>query len=120
MQVDFLAQALAGTFSYNPTLFEKQWPLYSVGIVENVCDFTHDQEEYKDIKLKRDIKAVRIPETYFSMQYLDMKEGLDDGEYSNKIFADDSRYYAITMTNPAFTYDPLTNVITVDPGDKPE
>lgn len=54
------------------------------------------------------------------MQYLDMKEGLDDGEYSNKIFADDSRYYAITMTNPAFTYDPLTNVITVDPGDKPE
>lgn len=54
------------------------------------------------------------------MQYLDMKEGLDDGEYSNKIFADDSRYYAITMTNPAFTYDQLTNVITVDPGDKPE
>lgn len=54
------------------------------------------------------------------MQYLDMKEGLDDGEYSNKMFADDSRYYAITMTNPAFTYDQLSNVITVDPGDKPE
>lgn len=121
MQVDFLAQAFAGTFSYNPTLFEKQWPLYSVGVVENVCDFTYGQGEYKDIKLKRDIKAVRIPSTYFSMQYLDMKEGLDDNdEYFNKIYDDDSRYYVITMTNPAFTYDPLTNVISVDPGDEPE
>ena len=36
MEVNFLAQALSGTFSYNPTLFEKQWPLYSVGVVENV------------------------------------------------------------------------------------
>ena len=121
MQVDFLAQALAVTFSYNPTLFEKQWPLYSVGVVENVGDFANDQDEYKDIRLKRDIKSVRIPETYYEMQYLDMKKGLDDnGDYFKKIYDDNDKYYVITMTNPAFTYDPVTNVISVDPGDEPE
>ncbi len=121
MQIDFLAQALAGTFNYNPTLFEKQWPLYSVGSVENVCDFTYDQIDVKDIKMKRDVKTVRLSDNYFEMQYLDMKEGLDDNdEYFKKIFDDNDNYYVISMTNPAFSYDPATNIISVDPGDKPE
>jgi len=28
--------------------------------------------------MKRDVKTVRLPDTYFEMQYLDMKEGLDN------------------------------------------
>lgn len=121
MEVNFLAQALSGTFSYNPTLFEKQWPLYSVGVVENVCDFAYSQDSVKDIKMKRDVKTVRLPDTYFEMQYLDMKEGLDDNnEYFTKIYDDSDRYYTITMTNPAFSYDPETNIVEVNPGSEPQ
>ena len=121
MEVNFLAQALSGTFSYNPTLFEKQWPLYSVGVVENVCDFTYSQDSVKDIKMKRDVKTVRLPDTYFEMQYLDMKEGLDDNdEYFTKIYDDSDRYFSITMTNPAFSYDPETNIVEVNPGSEPQ
>ena len=121
MEVNFLAQALSGTFSYNPTLFEKQWPLYSVGVVENVCDYAYGQESVKDIKMKRDVKTVRLPDTYFEMQYLDMKEGLDDNnEYFTKVYDDSDRYFSITMTNPAFSYDPETNIVEVNPGSEPQ
>lgn len=121
MEVNFLAQALSGTFSYNPTLFEKQWPLYSVGVVENVCDYAYGQDSVKDIKMKRDVKTVRLPDTYFEMQYLDMKEGLDDNnEYFTKVYDDSDRYFSITMTNPAFSYDPETNIVEVNPGREPQ
>ena len=121
MEVNFLAQALSGTFSYNPTLFEKQWPLYSVGVVENVCDYAYGQDSVKDIKMKRDVKTVRLPDTYFEMQYLDMKEGLDDNnEYFTKVYDDSDRYFSITMTNPAFSYDPETNIVEVNPGSEPQ
>ena len=41
---------------------------------------------YKDIRMKRDVKTVRLPDTYFEMQYLDMKEGLDENdEYFSKV-----------------------------------
>ena len=49
MEVNFLAQALSGTFSYNPTLFEKQWPLYSACVVENVCVYAYGQDSVIDI-----------------------------------------------------------------------
>ena len=121
MEVNFLAQALSGTFSYNPTLFEKQWPLYSVGVVENVCDYAYGQDSVKDIKMKRDVKTVRLPDTYFEMQYLDMKEGLDDNnEYFTKVYDDSDRYFSITMTNPAFSYDPETNIVEVNPSSEPQ
>lgn len=121
MEVNFLAQALSGTFSYNPTLFEKQWPLYSVGVVENVCGYAYGQDSVKDIKMKRDVKTVRLPDTYFEMQYLDMKEGLDDNnEYFTKVYDDSDRYFSITMTNPAFSYDPETNIVEVNPGSEPQ
>ncbi len=36
---------------------------------------------------------------------------------SQKSIEDDSdRYFVITMTNDAFSYNPETNLITVDPG----
>ena len=54
------------------------------------------------------------------MQYMDMKTGLDDGKYYEKIYEDDTKYFNISMTNSAFTYDPATNIIRVNPGDEPE
>ena len=70
--------------------------------------------------MKRDIQSVQLSDNYFKMQYMHMKDGLNDGKYFEKIYDDNSKYFNIVMTNPAFSYDPATNIISVDPQNKPE
>ena len=120
LEVKFEAQALSNAFTYNPTLYENEWPLYKVGVLENVLDFAYTQDKVAEINMKREIQSVQIPDEYFKMQYMDMKTGLDDGKYYEKIYEDDTKYFNISMTNSAFTYDPATNIIRVNPGDEPE
>ena len=120
LEVKFEAQALSNAFTYNPTLYENEWPLYKVGVLENVLDFAYTQDKVAEINMKREIQSVQIPDEYFKMQYMDMKTGLDDGKYYEKIYEDDTKYFNISMTNSAFTYDPVTNIIRVNPGDEPE
>lgn len=120
LEVKFEAQALSNAFTYNPTLYENEWPLYKVGVLENVLDFAYTQDKVAEINMKREIQSVQIPDEYFKMQYMDMKTGLDDGKYYEKIYKDDTKYFNISMTNSAFTYDPATNIIRVNPGDEPE
>lgn len=115
LDIKFRAQALSNAFTYSPTLFEAMWPLYTAGTLENVLDFADTTD--MECNLKYEMKKMRIPDDFFTMNYMDMKEGLDDGEYFTKIYEDDSdRYFVITMTNDAFSYNPETNLITVDPG----
>ena len=87
--------------------------MYSVGVVENVCDFAYGQDSVKDVRMKRDVKTVRLPDTYFEMQYLDMKEGLDDNNeyFTERFMMTVTDIFLITMTNPAFSYDPETNIV---------
>ena len=120
LEVKFEAQALSNAFTYNPTLYENEWPLYKVGVLENVLDFAYTQDKVAEINMKREIQSVQIPDEYFKMKYMDMKTGLDDGKYYEKIYEDDTKYFNISMTNSAFTYDPATNIIRVNPGDEPE
>ena len=120
LEVKFEAQALSNAFTYNPTLYENEWPLYKVGVLENVLDFAYTQDKVAEINMKREIQSVQIPDEYFKMQHMDMKTGLDDGKYYEKIYEDDTKYFNISMTNSAFTYDPATNIIRVNPGDEPE
>lgn len=120
LEVKFEAQALSNAFTYNPTLYENEWPLYKVGVLENVLDFAYTQDKVAEINMKREIQSVQIPDEYFKMQYMDMKTGLDYGKYYEKIYEDDTKYFNISMTNSAFTYDPATNIIRVNPGDEPE
>lgn len=120
LEIKFKAQALSNAFTYMPTLYEHQWPLYTVGVTKNIMDFNYEEEDIQPIKMKRDVKSVRIPDKYFEMQYMDLKEGLDDGEYFTQVYEDNSQYFNIAMTNPAFSYDATDNIIRVTPGDKPE
>lgn len=113
LEITFEAQAFKGTFKYNPTLYENEWPFWGVGVKENVRDYAYEQEEVPNIKLKSYINSTRVPDSLFEMAYLDLKEGLDDGEYFTALY-DDSKNFKITMTNPAFKYDTATNVLTVD------
>ena len=115
LDIKFRAQALSNAFTYSPTLYEAMWPIYTAGTLENVLDFADTTD--MECNLKYEMKKMRIPDDFFTMNYMDMKEGLDDGEYFTKIYEDDSdQYFVITMTNDAFSYNPETNLITVDPG----
>lgn len=115
LEIKFRAQAFANSFTYAPTLYEAMWPVYTIGSVENVIDFA--DKETLEYNLKYEMRTVRLPDDFFSMSYLDLKEGLDGEDYFQKIYEDDSdQYFTITMTNDAFTYDPKTDIITVNPG----
>ena len=96
-------------------LVEKEWPLLEAGNQMTAVDFAYDQDEVEEISLKGNNNSTRLPDNIFDMHYLDLKEGLDDGEFfveSKNRFTD----FTITITNPAFKYDIISNVITVEPG----
>ena len=80
-------------FTYNPTLYENEWPLYRVGVLENVLDFAYTQDKVAEINMKREIQSVQIPDEYFKMQYMDMKTGLDHENNTGKIYEDDTKYF---------------------------
>gem|GEM_PF-6899392 len=74
LEIAFKAQVLNGKYQYNPTLFEKEWPLLSAGVRYNVYNF--DYSKPKDtIKLKDTVKSYNLPDSTFNMTYLDLKEG---------------------------------------------
>ncbi|MHB8129379.1 MAG: InlB B-repeat-containing protein [Mobilitalea sp.] len=74
MKIAFKAQVLKGTFQYNPTLVEKEWPLLSVGAQYNVYNFAYDKST-AIIKMKDTVRAYTLPDSTYNMTYLDLKEG---------------------------------------------
>jgi len=108
LEIKFEAQAFAGTFSYNPTLYENEWPLWSAGMRENVQDFAY--EDTGELALKKHIRTLLVPDDVFSMTYMDLKTG----DVAEKAF-DDAEYFTIEITNSAFSYDPVTNKLSVIP-----
>ena len=139
LSITFEAQALKGRYSYEYSLYEKEWPLLRAGDQDNVRDFAYKQKDVPNINLKAYITSTQIPDSLFDMAYLDLKEGMDEDENGNRVLfvanydaeltrgknvsnneRDDEKYFSIEMTNPAFSYDPYTNTITVTPGDQPK
>lgn len=114
LKITFEAQAFAGTFSYNPTLYENEWPLWSAGMRENIQDFGYKQDDAPVLSLKKAMKTTVVPESVFEMLYLDLKTGDDD----TKIYDDSEKYFNIEMTNGKFSYDRTTNRLTVTPDGK--
>lgn len=115
LEVGVEAQVLGGKYSTEATLYEEEWPLLSVGRQENVQNFIIAQENYDDIKLKQYIRQAIIPDSYFKMSYLDLKEGKD----GNKTYSDNPSdgEFTIKIDNSKFSYDYKTNTITVSPDD---
>lgn len=136
IEITFEAQALKGTFKYNPTLYDEEWPILKAGSQENVRNFAYEQEEAPKIGLKQYITTTQVPDSIFEMAYLDLKDGLDDGELFTAVYDsegkegaledqdpennDDEANFKISMTNKAFSYNPKTNQITVNPGNEPK
>ncbi len=121
--ITFKAQLFSSDkLTYQPTLYENEWPLWSAGAQQNVYDFAYDED---DDSLHIEIMGVRsatLPSSLFDMNYMDMKAGdlygtdaddEDENPAQNYDDATESRY-TIELSDPEhFAYDPATNTITV-------
>ena len=124
LKITFKAQLFSNEkLTYQPTLYENEWPLWSAGAQENVYGFFHTEEDY-DMTLTGQ-RTAAFPQELFYMCYMDMKTGeqygvlddagqLEDESKPAKLFAPTD--FTFTFTNPKFRYDPNTNTITVSPG----
>ncbi len=119
LDVKFVAEVLNGKYSYAPTIYAKEWPLWSAGQRENVYDFAYVTAPTYTIQ---NVTTYTLPTTVFNMKWMDLKTG-DLGEDDNpntKNFdsntahnIDDEKYFAVELSNSAFTYNPVSNQITV-------
>lgn len=104
LEIAFKAQVLKGKFQYNPTLFEKEWPLLTAGKRYNVYDFAYDST---NIQLKDTVRSYTLPDSAFQMTYLDLREG----DISTKSY--ETTDFTITFTDNRFSMDGNKIVVNV-------
>ncbi len=114
LEITFEAQAFGGAFSYNPTLYENEWELWTAGMRENIQKFAYEAGEIPELSMKKAIRTTFVPDGAFEMLYLDLKTGDSD----NKIYDDSEVYFIVEMTNDKFSYDRSTNKLTITPAEK--
>jgi uncharacterized repeat protein (TIGR02543 family) len=125
LEISFKAQLFSSEkLTYQPTLYEKEWPFVTIGAPDNVYDFAYDDD---DPRLEMDIQSARsfsLPKALFDMNYMDLKSGElygseseDPEEYPAKNYDDatESRFI-VEVSNPKFSYDPAENILTIEPG----
>lgn len=120
LDVKFIAEALNGKYSYAPSIYTKEWPLWSAGQRENVYDFAYEEDPTYNIL---NVNTYTIPKTVFDMYWMDIKTGNTEEGFKNKTKnydsntahnGDDEAYFVVDLTNPAFNYNPVNNQITVN------
>lgn len=129
LKISFKAQVFScEKLTWKPTLYEHEWPIYSVGEQENVLDFFLE-EDADDLYIDMiEETSATLPTSVLTMKYLDMKSGELGGEKDDKgklvpgrIFDDEteSRFNIAFSGKDAglFTYDASTNTITATPGE---
>ena len=73
LELAFKAEAIGGKYSYNPTIYENEWTLLNAGQRYTVFDFAYDEPE--DITFNSKKTSYKLPNSTFSMTYLDLREG---------------------------------------------
>lgn len=124
-EVKFKAQLFSNKkLTYNPTLLEKSWPLWTLGEPENVVSFNDlyedddpekpsgDYEDYDDVIEMVWTTNAEFPDEYFEMNVLD----LFSGESSEKIIEQDERgkRFSFKFSNEKFKYNPDVNYLYLD------
>lgn len=120
LDVKFIAEALNGKYSYTPSIYTKEWPLWSAGQRENVYDFAYENDPTYAIL---NVTTYTLPKTVFDMAWMDLKTGEVEEGSKQKIKnydsstvhnGDDEAYFAVDLSNPNFTYNPANNQIKVN------
>jgi len=120
MDLKFIAEALNGKYSYAPTIFAKEWPLWSAGQRENVYDFAYiDNPTYAILN----VNNYTLPAAVYDMNWMDLKTGdINDGfktktmnfDSNKSTGSSDEERFAVELSNPSFSYNPVNNQITVN------
>lgn len=117
LDAKFIAEALNGKYSYAPTIYAKEWPLWSAGQQENVYDFAYEIDPTYSIL---NVNTYTIPSVVYDMVWMDLKTGeLEDGDKGNtKNFdsktasnGDDEARFFVELSNSSFTYNPVNNQV---------
>ncbi len=114
LEVKFKAQLFSSDkLTYEPTLYENQWPLLTVGDQRNVTGFADTPgagEYYLPVEIVGK-RSYGFTKSLFDMDYLDLKEGKTDvGNYNDG----GESHYDISFTNKKFSYNPLNNVVSIN------
>ena len=114
LEIHFMAQAFSSSkLTWNPTLYDNQWPLWSAGSLENVYDFSYDGDNRMLDRKVWSSRRIPLPSALFKMKYMEMKSG----NLAEKNYDDDTEsHYIISISNSKFKYDAKYNVVTIDPG----
>ena len=111
LEIRFLASAFGGTFKYAPVLYDKYWPLWNMGSVENVYAFNYEttagEADDMDIEMGANT-SVALPIDRMNMSYMNLRNG--DTSDKNYTYSD----FTITTTGN-FTYE--NGIISVIPQD---
>ncbi|ODM27059.1 hypothetical protein A7W90_13035 [Clostridium sp. Bc-iso-3] len=116
LDVKFIAEALNGKYSYTPSIYTKEWPLWSAGQRENVYDFAYEDDPTFNIL---NVDTYTLPKTVFDMYWMDLKTGEIEDKIKNfdsntAPKGDDEAYFIVELSNPAFSYNPVNNKITIN------
>ena len=125
LEIKFKAQLFSSEkLTYNPTLYENEWPILTVGEQANVYDFNYEEDDEELLSYEfQTVKTLALPTDLFEMRYLDLRSGelygadADDEDENPAATFDDATEsrFTILFSNPAFSYNPNGNVITVTP-----
>lgn len=78
LEIRFLASAFNGRFKYAPVLYDKYWPLWNMGSVENVYGFNYEtiegEKDDKDINMGANT-SVALPVDRLNMSYMNLRNG---------------------------------------------
>ena len=127
LEIKFKAQAFSSEkLTYDPTIYENEFPFLTIGSVENVYDFAYEEDDEILNMEAKSTRAISVPELLFSMNYMDMKSGEiygsdgEDDEHLKPISYIDSEdeHFDIEFSNRAFRYDAENNKIIVSPFDE--
>ena len=117
LEIHFIAQAFSSSkLTWAPTLYDNQWPLWSAGAQQNVYEFTCAADDRELNKKIYTATSFPLSATIFNMKVMDMKTGdLSTQNYDSEENADGGeKNFVVTVSNPLFTYDPVSNTVTID------
>ncbi|MBS7239429.1 MAG: InlB B-repeat-containing protein, partial [Acetatifactor sp.] len=138
LKINLALEVLNGTFSYCPTLYEGEWPIWSAGTQKHVMSYQYDDTGYFHgsipgagddhyIPLSYDMlreKTIVVPAEVFRMYYMDLKNGATNHALYDSVKRcssdktssayDDEENFFVEISEP-FSYDPTTNTISVNP-----
>ena len=130
LSISFKAQLFSSDkLTYQPTIYENEWPLLTIGDVENVYDFGYAEDDDMLLVEVKAAKEVELSSDLFTMNYMDMKSGDlcgsdsddedEDGEPDNpgmNYDDDEESRFNIVLSNPKFSYNPNGNIVTINAG----